>query len=59
MTLFLGAYLLNKDFQIDSSLGFNHKNTPSNINISFGVSTRFDWYQDELPCWISNSSQSR
>jgi len=46
---FGAAYLLNKDFQIDSSLGFNHKNTPSNINISFGVSTRFDWYQDELP----------
>mgnify|MGYP001176180496 CR=1 FL=1 len=43
------AYLLNKDFQIDSSFGFNQKKTPSNINISLGVSTRFDWYEDEIP----------
>ncbi|MDB4050797.1 transporter [Flavobacteriaceae bacterium] len=43
------AYLLNKDFQIDTSFGFNHKKTPSNLNINLGISTRFDWYKDEVP----------
>jgi hypothetical protein len=43
------AYLLNKDFQVDTSVGLNHKKTPSNLNISIGVSTRFDWYKDEIP----------
>ena len=46
---FGAAYLLNKDFQVDTSVGLNHKKTPSNLNISIGVSTRFDWYKDELP----------
>ena len=46
---FGAAYLLNKDFQVDTSVGLNHKKTPSNLNISIGVSTRFDWYKDEIP----------
>jgi len=43
------AYLFNKNFQVDSSFGFNSKDTPSKINFSLGVSTRLDWYKDELP----------
>ena len=43
------AYLFNKDFQIDTSFGFNHKKTPSILNFNIGVSTRFDWYKDEVP----------
>lgn len=43
------AYLFNKNFQVDSSFGLNSKDTPSKINFSLGVSTRLDWYKDELP----------
>ncbi len=43
------AYLFNNDLQIDSSFGFNSKKTPSNLYVSLGVSTRFDWYEDEIP----------
>jgi len=45
---FGGAYLLNKDFQFDSGLGIN-LNSTNNFNISFGFSTRLDWYKDEVP----------
>jgi hypothetical protein len=43
------AYLFNNDLQIDSSFGFNSKKTPSNYYAGLGISTRFDWYEDELP----------
>jgi hypothetical protein len=43
------AYLFNNDLQIDSSFGFNSKKTPSNFYVGLGISTRFDWYEDELP----------
>ena len=43
------AYLFNNDLQIDSSFGFNSKKTPSNLYVGLGISTRFDWYEDELP----------
>ena len=44
---FGGAFLLNKDFQFDSGLGIN-LNSTKNFNISFGFSTRLDWYKDEI-----------
>ena len=43
------AFLFNQDFQIDTSFGINSKKTPSNINFNLGISTRLDWYEDELP----------
>ena len=43
------AYLFNNDLQIDSSFGFNSKKTPSNFYVGLGISTRFDWYEDEIP----------
>ena len=41
--------MFNNDLQIDSSFGFNSKKTPSNLYAGLGISTRFDWYEDELP----------
>ena len=39
----MGAgYLLNKNLQLDSALCLNNKDTPSVLNINFGVSYRLD-----------------
>ena len=42
-----GAYLWNKDFQLDANIAFNTKDTPKVFNIGFGASYRFDWHQDK------------
>ena len=44
---FGGAYLWNKDFQLDTALTVNTKDTPSVFNVSLGASYRFDFHQDK------------
>ena len=44
---FGGAYLWNKDFQLDANVAFNTKDTPTVFNIGVGASYRFDWHQDK------------
>ncbi|MBQ4821916.1 transporter [Aquimarina sp. MMG016] len=44
-----GAYLFNKDLQIDTNVAFNFKDTPSIFTFSVGASYRFDWHtKDEI-----------
>lgn len=42
------ARLINKNFQIDASVGTNFKNTPSRFFGTIGVSYRLDYHEDEL-----------
>ena len=42
-----GAYLWNKDFQLDTALTFNTKDTPSVFSVNFGASYRFDFHKDK------------
>ena len=44
---FGGAYLLSKDFQLDTAVKLNTKDTPSVFNINFGASYRFDFHKDK------------
>lgn len=44
---FGGAYLWKKDFQIDSALTFNTKDTPSVFSVNFGLSYRLDFHKDK------------
>jgi hypothetical protein len=44
---FGGAYLWTKDFQLDTALTVNTKDTPSVFNVSLGASYRFDMHQDK------------
>jgi len=44
---FGGAYLWSKDFQLDTALTLNTKDTPSVFNISLGASYRLDFHQDK------------
>ena len=43
---FGGAYLWSKDFQLDTALTFNTKDTPSVFGVNFGVSYRLDFHKD-------------
>jgi len=43
---FGGAYLWNKNFQLDTAATFNTKDTPSVFNLTFGASYRFDFHKD-------------
>lgn len=43
-----GAYLWGKDFQLDTALTFNAKDTPSVLNVTLGASYRLDFHQDEI-----------
>lgn len=42
-----GAYLWTKDFQLDTALTFNTKDTPSVFSVNFGMSYRFDFHKDK------------
>lgn len=42
-----GAYLWNPNFQLDTAVAFNTKDTPSVLNITLGASYRFDWHVDK------------
>ena len=44
---FGGAYLWNKDFQLDANIAFNTKDTPSVFNLAFGASYRLDFHKDK------------
>lgn len=44
---FGGAYLWGKDFQLDSALTFNTKDTPSVFSVNFGASYRLDFHKDK------------
>ncbi|MEO9077548.1 MAG: transporter [Gelidibacter sp.] len=44
---FGGAYLWNKNFQLDTALTFNTKDTPSVFGVNFGVSYRLDFHEDK------------
>lgn len=43
-----GAYLWNKDFQLDTALTFNTKDTPSVFSVNFGASYRLDFHNDKI-----------
>lgn len=45
---FGGAYLFGKDFQLDTALTFNTKDTPSVLNFGVGASYRFDFHEDTI-----------
>jgi hypothetical protein len=42
-----GAYLFGKDFQLDTALTFNAKDTPSVFGVNFGASYRLDFHVDK------------
>jgi len=44
---FGGAYLWGKDFQLDTALTFNTKDTPSVFSVNFGMSYRLDFHKDK------------
>jgi hypothetical protein len=43
------AYLYNKNYQFDISVGSNIKKTPNNLYAKIGFSTRLDWHRDSPP----------
>lgn len=43
-----GGYLWNKDFQLDTALTFNSKDTPSVFRVNFGMSYRLDFHKDNI-----------
>jgi len=46
---FGGAYLWSKNFQLDTALTFNTKDTPSVFSVNLGVSYRLDFHKDPGP----------
>jgi hypothetical protein len=44
---FGGAYLWGEDFQLDTALTFNTKDTPSVFGVNFGASYRLDFHKDK------------
>jgi hypothetical protein len=44
---FGSAYLWGKDFQLDTALTFNTKDTPSVFSVNFGASYRLDFHKDK------------
>lgn len=42
-----GAYLWSKDFQLDTAVTFNTKDTPSVFSVNFGMSYRLDFHKDK------------
>lgn len=42
-----GGYLLSKNFQLDTAVTFNTKNTPSVFGVNFGMSYRLDFHKDK------------
>lgn len=45
---FGGGYLWSRDFQLDSSITFNSKDTPSVFGVNFGMSYRLDFHKDKI-----------
>ena len=44
---FGGAYLWTKNFQLDTALTFNNKDTPSVLGVNLGMSYRLDFHKDK------------
>lgn len=44
---FGGAYLWSKDFQLDTAVTLNTKDTPSVFGVNFGMSYRLDFHRDK------------
>jgi len=44
---FGGAYLWTKNFQLDTAVTFNTKDTPSVLSVNFGMSYRLDFHKDK------------
>ena len=44
---FGGAYLWSKDFQLDTALTLNTKDTPSVFSVNLGLSYRLDFHEDK------------
>ena len=44
---FGGAYLMSKDFQLDTAITFNTKDTPSVFSVNLGASYRLDFHKDK------------
>ncbi|OUS00878.1 hypothetical protein A9Q86_09000 [Flavobacteriales bacterium 33_180_T64] len=44
---FGAGYLMSKDFQLDTALTFNSKDTPSVFGVNFGMSYRLDFHKDK------------
>ena len=44
---FGGAYLMGKNFQLDTNVTFNTKDTPSVFSVNFGASYRLDFHRDK------------
>lgn len=44
---FGGAYLWTKNFQLDTALTFNAKDTPSVLSVNLGMSYRLDFHKDK------------
>jgi len=42
-----GGYLWGKDFQLDTAITFNTKDTPSVFSVNFGASYRLDFHKDK------------
>ncbi|WP_166966295.1 transporter [Yeosuana marina] len=45
---FGGAYLWGKDFQLDTAVTLNTKDTPSVFSVNFGASYRLDFHKDKI-----------
>lgn len=45
---FGGAYLWTKDFQLDTAITFNTKDTPAVFSANFGMSYRLDFHRDKI-----------
>ena len=43
------AHLIDRNFQIDFNSGFNMINPKNYLFLELGFSSRFDWYEDEIP----------
>jgi len=46
---FGGAYLWSQNFQLDTALTLNTKDTPSVLGVTFGASYRLDFHEDKEP----------
>jgi len=54
---FGGAYLMSKDFQLDTAVTFNTKDTPSVFSVNLGASYRLDFHKDKEN--IDNNSDAK
>ncbi|WP_242204614.1 transporter [Aestuariivivens insulae] len=56
---FGGAYLWSKNFQLDTAITFNTKDTPAVFGVNLGASYRFDFHQDKESEHIDNGGSAK